>query len=642
MIGMPYSGDYSFQGKGVPEPSRFGSSESGPKLFKKDGSFVSSNEPISVLDKRSPSPSTSTSASSSSFGGAATHNTTTAVPSAASWPKEEWAELQPLPSGLEVDGGSEKVVLGLEDWESLLYESAGGVSDHSLLPWVSGEFEDPAKEIHGNVGFGGNFSSSSLSPISGSSLSFNSHSNNANFAPISSGLEVKLQNFNFHAPMDQTKPYGWIQEDFPPARRTDMELLNPTMPFVNTGQPGFPEMLPDLMGSGSGQFLGFPTPHPLLVPKQEVNLMLPNQLQQQQKQVVYDQVYKAAELIQSGEFSLAQMILARLNHNNLSQGGKPLERAVSYFKEALLLPHSWISLPPPFDFVFKMGAYKVFSEVSPLLQFMHFTSNQTLLEAVGDAGYVHVFDFDIGIGAQWSSFMQELPRRNGGVPPSLKITAFASPSSHHPIEINLMHESLSQFANDVGVRFELEVVNLDTFDPSSYASSSFQQFNGEVIVVNFPIWSLSGHLPNLPAVIHYIKRLSPKVVVSFDRGCERSELSAPHHIINALKYYEVLLESTASCVASDFENKMERFVFQPGIERIVQGRLRFPDPMPPWRALFGSAGFLPVTFSDFSETQAECVVKRNEGRGFHVEKRQTALVLCWQGKELLTAIAWRC
>ncbi|CAH9084444.1 unnamed protein product [Cuscuta epithymum] len=560
--GMSYSGDYSFQGKGVPEPSRFGSSESGPKLFKKDGSFVSSNEPISVLDKRSPSPSTSTSASSSSFGGAATHNTTTAVPSAASWPKEEWAELQPLPSGLEVDGGSEKVVLGLEDWESLLYESAGGVSDHSLFPWVSGEFEDPAKEIHGNVGFG--------------------------------------------------------------------------------GQPGFPEMLPDLMGSGLGQFLGFPTPHPLLVPKQEVNLMLPNQLQQQQKQVVYDQVYKAAELIQSGEFSLAQMILARLNHNNLSQGGKPLERAVSYFKEALLLPHSWISLPPPFDFVFKMGAYKVFSEVSPLLHFMHFTSNQTLLEAVGDAGYVHVFDFDIGIGAQWSSFMQELPRRNGGVPPSLKITAFASPSSHHPIEINLMHESLSQFANDVGVRFELEVVNLDTFDPSSYAPSSFQQFNGEVIVVNFPIWSLSGHLPNLPAVIHYIKRLSPKVVVSFDRGCERSELSAPHHIINALKYYEVLLESTASCVASDCENKMERFVFQPGIARIVQGRLCFPDPMPPWRALFGSAGFLPVTFSDFSETQAECVVKRNEGRGFHVEKRQTALVLCWQGKELLTAIAWRC
>lgn len=636
MIGLQYSG-CGFPEKGVLEVSGFGSSSDAAAAlikFKKDGSFGSSSneEPISVLDKRrSPSPSTSTSASSSSFCGTA---------AAAAAPKEE---LQPLPVGFEVGGcGGENLGFGLEDWESFLIES--GVSDQSLFPWSSGEFEDPAEEIHGNVGFGGNFLSSCSHM--GNFFTFNSNSNNGKFGSVLNSFDnvlppLKPQSFNFYASMDQTQTqnsavptFGDIlEEDLPPSKRPNLQILNsiPASPR--------PEIPLGYRIFGSGPFSGLfqpPSPSPLLIPKQEANLMSPPPNQQQQL-VVYDQVYKAAELIQKGQFSHAQMILARLNHNQPS--GEPVQRAVSCFKEALALPPK---LPSQVDFVLKMGAYKVFSEASPLLQFMNFTSNQTLLEAVGGAGSVHVFDFDIGFGAQWSSFMEELPKKKGGAA-SLKITAFGSPSTHHPVEINLMHESLSQFANDVGVRFELEMINLDTFDPSSSAPASFRQSEDEVIVVNFPIWSLSNRLPVLPSLLHYIKRLSPKIVVSLDRGCERADLPVPHHILNALKYYEVLLESIgAAKVTLEAGDKMERFIFQPSIESIVQGRLNFPDQMPPWRALFASAGFLPAELSGLAETQAECVVKRNLTGGFHVERRQMSLVLCWQRRELLTATAWRC
>ncbi|KAA8538902.1 hypothetical protein F0562_025594 [Nyssa sinensis] len=34
--------------------------------------------------------------------------------------------------------------------------------------------------------------------------------------------------------------------------------------------------------------------------------------------------------------------------------------------------------------------------------------------------------------------------------------------------------------------------------------------------------------------------------------------------------------------------------------------------------------------------------KENFSSGFHVEKRQSSLVLCWQRKELILASAWRC
>lgn len=370
---------------------------------------------------------------------------------------------------------------------------------------------------------------------------------------------------------------------------------------------------------------------------------------QQQQHALLDQLYQAAELVGTGNFSHAQGILARLNHQ-LSPVGKPLQRAAFYFKEALqllLLMNNPVNPPPPrcptpFDVIFKMGAYKVFSEISPLIQFVNFTCNQALLEALDDVDRIHIVDFDIGFGAQWASFMQELSLRNRGAP-SLKITAFASPSTHHPIELGLMRENLTQFANDIGISFEFEVVNFDSLNQNSFSLPFSRASENEAIAVNFPLWSSSNQPAMLPSLLRFIKQLSPKIVVSLDRGCDRSDLPFPQHMLQALQSYINLLESLdAINMNSDAVNKIERFLLQPRIESTVLGRLRAPDRMPLWKTLFASAGFTPVTFSNFTETQAECVAKRTSVRGFHVEKRQASLVLCWQRRELISASAWRC
>ncbi|OAY56702.1 scarecrow-like protein 27 [Manihot esculenta] len=404
------------------------------------------------------------------------------------------------------------------------------------------------------------------------------------------------------------------------------------------------------------QLLGFPQgvqflhPHlqqkPLVVKKEELGA---HQQQQQHQHALLDQLYKAAELVGTGNFSHAQGILARLNQQ-LSPIGKPLHRAAFYFKEALQLlllmnNNPVTALPPrsptPFDVIFKMGAYKVFSEVSPLIQFVNFTCNQALLEALSDADRIHIIDFDIGFGAQWASFMQELPRNRGT--PSLKITAFASPSTHHPVEVLLMRENLTQFANEIGISFELDVVNFDSLEQNCYSLSIFRPNENEAVAVNFPIWSSSNQPSALPSLLRFIKQLSPKIVVSLDRGCDRTDLPFPQHILHALQSYIQLLESLdAVNVSSDAVNKIEKFLLQPRIESTVLGRLRAPEKMPSWKTIFASAGFSPLTFSNFTETQAEYVIKRTPVRGFHVEKRQALLVLCWQRRELISASAWRC
>ncbi|KAI5647435.1 hypothetical protein M9H77_33440 [Catharanthus roseus] len=369
------------------------------------------------------------------------------------------------------------------------------------------------------------------------------------------------------------------------------------------------------------------------------------QQQQQQQQAIIDQLFKAAELVQTGNPLLAQEILARLNHQ-LSPIGKPFYRAAFYCKEALqLILHNnlnpCMASSPPFSLIFKIGAYKSFSEISPIVQFANFTCNQALLEALEGFDRIHVIDFDIGYGGQWASFMQELALRSGAAP-SLKITAFASPSTHDQLELGLTRENLMHFASEINIGFEFEILGVDSLNSASW-SLPLRVSENEAIAVNLPVSSFSSCQLSLPLVLRFVKQLSPKIVVSVDRGCDRTDLPFSNHVIHALQSYSNLLESLdAVNVNLDSLQKIERFLLQPGIEKVLLARYCAPEKTQHWRTLFLSSGFSPLTFSNFTESQAECVVKRTPVHGFHVEKRQSSLVLCWQRKELISASAWRC
>ncbi|XP_004298643.1 PREDICTED: scarecrow-like protein 6 [Fragaria vesca subsp. vesca] len=783
MRGMPFQ--FQQQGKGVLEiiaPSICDWNHKKEEELFINNSFVS-NEPTSVLHmRRSPSPPTSASTLSSSFNGGGGGNTTPLLQetspvgpepdtAAARSSKDEWAcELQSIPSGgLEAvtgSGGERCGGLGLEDWETMLSETAASPGqDHSLLRWISGDVDDASfglkqllqsgnnshsLELDGNVGLGivdqGSGFDHIGSSVSGPNLGFsggtgfNGGNGRLGFVSGTSGpLNYKVSNVGMvnnngassnpiftNSTLPVSLPHGMVYQNHQQFENPDEkpQILNPQL-YMNQHQSQLPHQNPNFFmpvtyaqqeqhflqsqpkrhnpGGGGGldpssqihqkvqysdpghefllrkqhlqqqpqpHFGNFPPgmqflpqqhhtqPRPVVVPKQKVDgeemaaaVAHQNQQQQLLQHSLLDQLYKAAEMVGTGNFSHAQAILARLNHQ-LSPVGKPLQRAAFYFKEALqllLLMNNPATSPPPrtptpFDVIFKMGAYKVFSEVSPLIQFVNFTCNQALLEAVSEADQIHIVDFDIGFGAHWASFMQELPLRNrGGTSPSLKITAFASPSTHHTVELSLMRDNLTQFADEIGIGFELEVVNIDLLDQNSYSLPFFRANDNEAVAVNFPIWSSSNQPAALPNLLRFVKQLSPKIVVSLDRGCDRSDLPFPQHILQALQSYINLLESLdAVNVTSDAVNKIERFLLQPKIESTVLGRLRTPDKMPLWKTLFASAGFTPLSFSNFTETQAECVVKRSTARGFHVEKRQESLVLCWQRRELISASAWRC
>lgn len=367
----------------------------------------------------------------------------------------------------------------------------------------------------------------------------------------------------------------------------------------------------------------------------------------QVQQSIFDQLYKTAELIEAGNPVQAQGILARLNHQ-LSPIGKPFHRAAFYTKEALqLMLHSNsnnnLNAFSPINFIFKIGAYKSFSEISPVLQFANFTCNQALIEALERFDRIHVIDFDIGFGVQWSSFMQELVLRGNGTP-SLKITAVVSPSSCNEIELNFTRENLSQYAKDLNMPFEFNALHIESLSSPSFPLPDHLFDSNEAVGVNFPVSSFINHPSCFPLALHFLKQLRPKVIVTLDKNSDRIDAPLPTNTVHVLQSYSSLLESLdAVNVNLDVLQKIERHFIQPTINKIVLGHNnRSPDKLPPWRNMFLQSGFSPFTFSNFTEAQAECLVQRAPVRGFQVERKPSSLVLCWQRKELISISTWRC
>ncbi|GFY81171.1 GRAS family transcription factor [Actinidia rufa] len=548
--------------------------------------FLGLIEPTSVLDTiSSPSPPTSTLSSSLGGGGGSADTAGVAAVSGNSNVGVESrcgsSELRQVPPpAQEVGGGSaaagaEKCGLGMEDWESILSDSAAASpgQEQSVLRWIMGTWRTPQ------------WASTGCCRATEAAVLRLWISNSTAGLVVAVVLWIKVLDPHLILPPPAKRHNAGGIEPVPKGQFSDSMLQHQQQDTLSHHLHLLPylQQRPKMVGDEMGQ-----------------------------NQVVIDQLFKAAELIQTGNSVHAHGILARLNHQ-LSPIGKPFHRAAFFFKEALqVILHPTSQHSSPYNLILKIGAYKSFSEFSPLLQFANFTCNQALLEIVDGFDRIHIVDFDIGYGGQWASLMQELALRGGGAP-ALKITAFASPSTHDQLELGLTRENLIHFAAEINVPFEFEIVSLDSLQ-------SLPLHGNEAVAVNLPVGSFSNHQLPLPLVLRFVKQLSPKIVVSVDRGCDRTDLPFPNHVIHALQSFTNLLESLdAVNVNLEALQKMEKFLIQPGIEKIVMGRYR-----------------------NFAESQADFVVKRTPVRGFHVEKRQSSLVLCWQQKELISASAWRC
>lgn len=380
---------------------------------------------------------------------------------------------------------------------------------------------------------------------------------------------------------------------------------------------------------------------------------------------------RAAHSIESSDFPAAHTILARLNQYLPASAGSPLQRAAFHFKEALLallpLPDRPAAEPPlsAVEIVRRITAHKAFSDLSPVPQFASFTANQILLDALdaaatnsGGGGHssVHVIDFEIGLGGQWSSFAQEVAARSRAsraLPPGLRITAVVPEETG---ETALAAENLRDFARGLSLRLAVDFIRVGGL--GTLALSSIRLTPGEpvAIVLTPAIFRLLGAAPESSiALLRFVRRASPRVVVFVDTewSCSGDALGQPpslrRSVVGGIEHYGAVLESVEAAAAAvagaagpgeEAVRRVERTVVRPRIFSAV-GSWGL-DRGGGWRDAFAGAGMAPVGFSDFTESQAEWLVRRSPVDGYHVARREGSMLLSWRGRELASTSAWRC
>ncbi|KAF5752959.1 scarecrow transcription factor family protein [Tripterygium wilfordii] len=361
------------------------------------------------------------------------------------------------------------------------------------------------------------------------------------------------------------------------------------------------------------------------------------------------ELIKAADCFDSNELQLAQVILDRLNQRLRSPDGKPIERAAFFFKEALqslldgsIIPNRLSSWP---EIVQTIRAYKAFSSMSPIPMFTLFTANQALLESMeGSPPFIHIIDFDIGLGGQYASLMGELAEKAISCKinaPVLRITAVVA--EEYAIETRLIKENLTQFAQELKIRFQIEFVLIRTFEMLAFKAVKFVDGERIAVLLSPTIFRRLGTTTNFASFFSDLRRLSPSVVVFVDNEecTESGAASFRQNFINSLEFYSVMFESLDAAVAgSDWERRIEMFLLRPKIFAAVQAAGR--RVAPPWRELFGGAGMKPVQLSQFADFQAEFLLSTVQVDGFRVAKRQADLVLYWHQHSLVATTAWKC
>lgn len=375
-----------------------------------------------------------------------------------------------------------------------------------------------------------------------------------------------------------------------------------------------------------------------------------------------EELIRAADCFDSNQLPLAELILARLNNRLRSPIGKPLQRAAFYFKEALqsLLSGSIREASRVSNWgeiVQTIKAYKAYTGISPIPMFTHFTTNQAILDAIeGSAPLIHIIDFDIGLGGQYASLMREIAEKADLKfnPPVLRITAVVP--DEFGIEAKLVKENLTQFAQELKIRFQIEFVPMRTFEMLSIKAFKFVEGETSVILLS-PVIFRCPNL-NVMAFVGDLRRISPSVVVFVDNEVwmESGTASFRRNFVNGLEFYAMMLESLDAAVAGgEWARKIEMFFIRPRITAAVEMAGRRAAPL--WREVFSAAGMRPVKLSQFADLQAECLLGdstwENGGRitagmrpvqvrGFHVAKRHAELVLCWHERALIATSAWRC
>ncbi|CAK8531565.1 unnamed protein product [Lathyrus sativus] len=369
-----------------------------------------------------------------------------------------------------------------------------------------------------------------------------------------------------------------------------------------------------------------------------------------------------AEKVGYQQFERARFFLPQIESLS-SKTGNPVKRVVHYFAEALRqridretgrvpvknMQKAESLFNPEEETKDLNPTLLAFIEDLPFCKIAMFTCVQAIVENVKDTKKIHVIDFEIRKGLQWTILMQALQSRNECPLELLKITAIASGNTDTSKQVaEATGKRLKDFAQSLTVPFSFEIVVVS--DLLHLREDHFKIDSEETIAVysQYALRNKIHQSDQLETIMRVIRTINPVVMVVTEIEANHNSKSFVTRFIEALFYFSAFFDCLEDCMKDDEINRtiLESMYFSYGIRNTVaeEGveRKSRNVKIDVWRAFFTRFGMVETKLSMMCLYQAELIAKRFAcGNSCTFDMNGECLVIGWKGTPINSVSVWK-
>ncbi|KAF5183598.1 Scarecrow-like transcription factor pat1 [Thalictrum thalictroides] len=340
----------------------------------------------------------------------------------------------------------------------------------------------------------------------------------------------------------------------------------------------------------------------------------------------------------------------------VSISGEPIQRLGAYFVEGLVArkeksgTNIYRALncrqPESKELLSYMG---ILYEICPYLKFGYMAANGAIAEAFKNEDHVHIVDFQIGQGTQWTTLIEALAARTSG-PPYMRVTGIDDPVSKYARggSLQAVGERLAAMSKKFNIPIEFHAVPAFALDVTC---EMLDVRPGEALAVNFPLQL--HHTPdesidvNNPrdGMLRMVRSLSPKVVTLIEQESNTNTTPFLTRFVEALDFYSAMFESIDVTMPRDSKDRisveqqclardMVNVIACEGKERVERHEL-----LGKWKSRFTMAGFQPFPLSSHVNHVIRGLL-RGYSEHYTLVEKDGAMLLGWKDRNLVSASAW--
>ncbi|CAI0626618.1 unnamed protein product, partial [Linum tenue] len=321
-----------------------------------------------------------------------------------------------------------------------------------------------------------------------------------------------------------------------------------------------------------------------------------------------------------------------------------------YDKASILLTECELRLAGPEKveeiLMFPRRCFLEFYDKVPFGQVSEFAAIQAVVDSVCGSRRIHIVDFNIKNGEQWTIFMQALVSRDEVQSVDhLKISAVGIRSR------DVMEETaqrLVDFARTMALSFSFNLVMLDDFADLKEDTLAVEPGETVAVLSEYLLTTLVAHSDKLDRVMKTIATLNPCVMVVTEVESNHNSPVLINRFVESLFYASAYFDCLEACMDRDSPHRrfVELTVFGEGSRIIVaaegEERAFRSVKMEVWRAYFRRFGMEEADLSLSCLYQAELVTKKFTcWRHCTIGVDGKSLIVGWKGTPIHSVTAWK-